>query len=622
MTASRARRLGVRLALLAVLASPARGILAQSAPVQVIALGEGRSFLTAMAAAIRMAVESGAGATVQSAIAAHGNHLTTDSVRAVSRGVVTSYLVLDSGAIAGGVRVRILAMVSRIAERDAVGARGRRVDAPGQLWTANAAVEFSRTADEGQLLSEIFGAIDRQPSAYSYEVEAGPPIPSGTNLRQRLRVIRSPSAAYGSLRDRARSILSAVAGTAGSRTLHLPPLASELVEVRACVSHCDPAERRVINPRVALDDTDSLGGFDPPVMTSVTSTKVRTFFPDLGSAGGYAVAFADSSKGRQELVHVRSTRGYLAVVDYIRSTFDDARFHLDVGEHGMDLLESFRAPWTGQPQHRFASTATLGTMPISLVQGFRPRTSGGPGAATSLGSPYVVLTLPAPEISHADTALVDVWLTPAQLSQVSEFGVAPLGLTHRLPDITCSTPKPPRDGSAGARMTCVRPSATDVVWRTLDDESRVAPAPDIVPTGAAAGVPLAVLDAISHPPLAVGDGAIAITVTEQPSVVAVGSATVDPAAPTQACAVARLRAQRELLRYLVGSRLEGRIGLASSESRGGQVQEFFREEVTETVAGQLMAAALAAQWAVSSPARCRVALWLSGGIPTMPRSRP
>jgi hypothetical protein len=54
--------------------------------------------------------------------------------------------------------------------------------------------------------------------------------------------------------------------------------------------------------------------------------------------------------------------------------------------------------------------------------------------------------------------------------------------------------------------------------------------------------------------------------------------------------------------------------LSSSESRGGQVQESFREEITETVAGRLIGAALAAQWTVHSPDRCRVALWLSDGV--------
>jgi hypothetical protein len=609
------RRLGGGVTLFVLLLLAPRPGAGQSVAVPVVAVGEGRSFPAALATAIRMAVESGAGATVQGSVTSRGERVMTDSIRAVSRGVVTRYVVLDSGAVGGGMRVRIMAMVSRIAEGEAAGARARRIAAPGELWTANATLESDRRADEGRLLSEIFGAIDRQPNAYSYEVEAGPPVASGADLRLRLRVIRSPSPAYEILRNRARAILSAVAGPAGARTLHVPPLASEQVEVLPCVSHCGLSERRVLNPRAALDDTDSLGSFDPPVLTSVSAVRVPTLFPDLRSAGGFAVAFTDTAKQRQELVHIRSTQGYLAVVDYLRTTFDEARFRLQLDDWGIDVIESFRAPWTGQPQHRFSTTALPGKPPITLVQGFRAHTSGGPGAATTLGSGYVVLVLPAAEPARTDTALVDIRLAPEEVARISELGVAPLPTTHRLPAITCPAPRPPRaTGGSGARKTCIRPSAVDVMWRSLDEEHPLAPAPARPSTEAPTGVPLAVLDAIASPPLSDGDGAVSLPGRAAASVIAVGTAVVDPAAPTQACSVARLRSQRELVRFLVGSRLEGRIGMSSSESRGGQVQELFREDITENVAGRLVGAALAAQWTAHAPERCRVALWLSDGL--------
>jgi hypothetical protein len=533
----------------------------------VVAVGEGRSFPAALSSAMRMAVESGAGATVVGAVSAKGDRITTDSTRAVSRGVVTRYVVLDSSNVAGGAHVRILAMVSPIAERDAVGARAQRIAAPGGLWSANAALDAERRASEGELLSEFFGAIDRQPNAYAYEVEAGPPVPSGSNLRLRLRIIRSPADAYAALRERAYAILSAVAGPAGSRTIHLPPQSTEQADVKPCVSHCAAGERRVLNVRAAIENTDSLGAFDPPVLTASGAAPVTTLFPDLRTAGGFVVAFVDAAKQRQQIVHVRSTRGYLAAVDYLRTTFDDARFRIEVGSRTIDIVESFRAPKTGQPQPRFITTSPPGSLPIELVRGFRPALAGGPGAPTMLGSPYIILTVPSSDQARVDTAIVDVTLTSAELSQMTDISVEPIATTHRLV-------------ATGAQVP--------------------------VPTA----VPLAVLDAISRPPLADGDGAVSIT-SAQASVVAVGTGVVDAASPTQACAIARLRAQRELIRYISGSHLEGRIGLSTAESRGAPVQEQFREEITESVAGHLAGAALAAQWTVNAPARCRVALWLA-----------
>ena len=542
---------------------------AGDAQVPVVAIGEGRSYSAAISSALRMAVESGAGATVFGAVAANGERVTTDSVRAVSRGVVTRYAMLDSSASSGIARVRILAVVSRIDERDAVGASAHRVAAPGQLWTSNAALESDRKVDEGRLLTDLFGSIDRQPNAYAYTVETGPPVETGPTLTMRLRVIRTPAPAYAALRDRARSLLEAVAGAAGASTTHVPLRAGERREVRPCVSHCTAGERQLLNVRAALESADATAPVDPPVSTVASSMALQTLFPALRTVGGFVVAFTDSARARQRLVHVRSTRGYLAVADYLRATFDDARIRLDAGGMTADLLQTFRAARTGQPLPGFQTTAPPGSPAITLVQGFRPRLSGGPGAPTLLGSPYVVISVPAADPARADTALIDLALAPAQLAKLSAVGVEPVATTHRLSSGTAALP--------------------------------------------VAAVPLAVLDATARAPLADGDGAVAIA-GEPPSVVAVGSAVVDAAAPAQACAVARLRAQRELTRYMTGSHLEGRIGLSTSESRDRAVQELFHEDISEVIAGRLAGAALAAQWTVNAPQRCRVALWLVDGI--------
>lgn len=556
----------------------------------VIAIGDGRTFTAALTSAVRMAVESGAGATVAGAASSNGERLVSDSVRTVSRGVVTRYALIDSSSGDGTVRVRILAMVSRIAEREAVGARASRVAAQGDLWSVNAALDAERRADEGKMLAQLFGATDGQPSPYRYEIETGPPVHDGRTLRVRLRLIRSPAPAYSALRDRARALLAAIAGPAGVRSVHLPALAGEQADVRACVSHCTEGERRVLNPRAALDDTDSLGAFDPPVITTAGTAPVATLFPVLATAGGFAVAFTDSSNHRQTLVHVRSTRGYLAVAGYLRATFDDARFRLEVGERPIDVLEAFRSPRTGQPAPRFETPAIAGAPALALAHGFSPRTAGGPGAPTSLGSPYVVLTVPAASDVRADTAYVDVLLSPAELAEITAFGISPLGASPR--------------GAAQAP-----------VMRSAIPAPRVPVVVRIAQTTTTGGppVPAVVLNALSNPPLADGDGALSLSPA---MVVAVGSASVNPAAPAGACAVARLRAQRELVRFISGSHLEGRIGLATSETRGSGVDERFHEEISETVAGRMAGAALAAQWTVNAPARCRVALWLTDSLVT------
>lgn len=589
MIPARSRRAFTRVAIGGLLCVVASVASAQDAPVPVVAIGEGRTFAAALTSAVRMAVESGAGATVAGAASSRGDRLVMDSVRAVTRGVVTRYALIDSSSAAGSVRVRILAMVSRIGERGAVAARGVRVAAQGDLWSVNAALDAARRADEGKMLAQLFGATDGQPSPYRYEMETGPPVHDGAKLRLRLRLIRTPAPAYAALRDRARALLSAIAGPAGVRSTRLPARASEQVDVRPCVSHCAEGERRLLNARAALDDTDSLGAFDPPVVTATGGAPVNTLFPALPTAGGFAVAFTDSSGHRQTFVHVRSTRGYLAVVAYMRATFDDARFRLEVAGRSVDVFEAFRAPRTGQPAPRFESAGLAGAGAITLAHGFTPRTSGGPGAPTSLGSSYVILAMPAAADVRPDTAYVDLALSAAEVAGITELGISPLGVS-----------------SGGPAASAARP--------TIPAPRVVAPGAQVqTPQVAAPPVPTVVANALSREPLAGGDGALA---PSPGTVVAVASAVVDSAAPTEACAVARLRAQRELVRFISGSHLEGRIGLTTAETRGRGVEEHFREEISETVAGRMAGAALAAQWTVNGPMRCRVALWLTDSLMT------
>ena len=576
-----------RVALAAALSGAARSGSAQGGPVPVVAVGDGRTFAGALSAAVRMAVESGAGATVAGAVSSHGERLGTDSVRTVSRGVVTRYALIDSSSSGGVVRVRILAMVSRISERAAGTARGAIVAAPGDLWSINAVLDSARRADEGKMLARVFGATDGQPSPYRYEIETGPPVPDGTRLRLRLRLIRSPAPAYSALRDRARAILAAIAGPAGARSSRLPPLAGEQVDVRPCVSDCADGERRVLNARAALDNTDSLGTFDPPVVTATGSSLVATLFPALPTVGGFVVAFTDSSRHRQTFVHVRSTRGFLAVAGYLRGTFDDARFKLEVGDRVVDVQQAFRSWRTGRPAPRFESAGASGVAPVALARGFTPHTAGGPGAATSLGSPYVVLAVPAPDDVRPDTAYVDLFLSPAELAGISELGVLPLGVSGK------AVPAAPMRAVVRAPRLSTAVSS------------------DQAPSITGPSVPPEVVKALSQAPLADGDGALA---PSPRTVVAVASAVVNAAAPNEACAVARLRAQRELVRFIAGSHIEGRVGLTTSETRLGGVDEHFREDISESVAGRVAGAALAAQWAVNAPPRCRVALWLTDSL--------
>ncbi|HUX32352.1 MAG TPA: hypothetical protein VMV51_00660 [Gemmatimonadaceae bacterium] len=111
-------------------------------------------------------------------------------------------------------------------------------------------------------------------------------------------------------------------------------------------------------------------------------------------------------------------------------------------------------------------------------------------------------------------------------------------------------------------------------------------------------------------PLADGDGALFVVVAGDSAAVAVGTAVVDSTNASTVCAVARLRAERELVRLIVGVRLDSRIVLGTSERTGSAVQQQFGETITESVAGQLVGAALASQWWADRPRRCRVGLWL------------
>ncbi|MFI5312236.1 MAG: hypothetical protein ACHQQ3_13430 [Gemmatimonadales bacterium] len=603
-------------------AAPAERPVVRDSTVPVVAVGDGATFAQALAAAVRMAVESGAGAAVHGSISTEGERVVHDAISAVSRGVVTRYVVLDSALTSAGAHVRILARVSRIAEREAVAARAERLAVPGALWSASAEADSTRSTAEGQFLYEVFGTLDRQPNAYAYAVEAGPPVPNGGRMRLRLRMIRTPSTAYAALAERAAAVLAALAGPAGDRTVHVPMKGEEVLPVRPCVSRCGEHERRLLDVRSTLDATDSLGGFDPPVVSTAAGAPVASLFPDLRTVGGFVVRFDDSTHEHAELTHVRSTRGFLTVVDYLRTTFDDARVRLVIGDRTLDLLESFRAPWSGQPQHRFATTAPAGTLPIALVRGFRPHTVGGPGTSMTVGSPYMVLALPKGDSEAPDTALVDIWLTPKQVSALAEIEVAPLPTSRRFGTVACRTQRVRwASGEVRPVRRCDRPAPIDAAWRPLDDEARnvtssagvASPVAAATPSRQEPVVPVAVREALERAPLREGDGAVFVGEAVSQTAVAVGTGVVDRLAPTNACAVARLRAQRELVRLLVGSRLDSRIALSTSERGKGQVDEAFHEEITEAVAGKLAGAALAAQWMVAAPGRCRVALWIAGG---------
>ena len=123
-------------------------------------------------------------------------------------------------------------------------------------------------------------------------------------------------------------------------------------------------------------------------------------------------------------------------------------------------------------------------------------------------------------------------------------------------------------------------------------------------------VPNEVRAIFARSPLINGDGALFVTVAGDSAAVAVGTAVVDSTNGATVCTVARLRAERELVRLLEGLRLDSRIVLGTSERTGSAVQQQFGETITESVAGRLIGAALASQWWADSPRRCRVGLWL------------
>ena len=126
-----------------------------------------------------------------------------------------------------------------------------------------------------------------------------------------------------------------------------------------------------------------------------------------------------------------------------------------------------------------------------------------------------------------------------------------------------------------------------------------------------APVPRQVAEAIARPPLSDGDGALVVSLGRDSVLVGVGTGIADTTIGGNTCTVARLRAQRELVRFVFGAKLESRITLGTSEQTGSPVREHFDETITERVEGSVAGAALAAEWWEPQPRRCRVALWLT-----------
>ncbi len=123
-------------------------------------------------------------------------------------------------------------------------------------------------------------------------------------------------------------------------------------------------------------------------------------------------------------------------------------------------------------------------------------------------------------------------------------------------------------------------------------------------------VPVQVRAEFARPPLADGDGALLVLVGRDSIAVAVGTAVADSTNAASVCTVARLRAERELVRQLVGLHIDSRSVFRTFERRGAPPTDQFDEIITERVAGQLARAALGAQWWADGPRRCRVGLWL------------
>ncbi len=438
------------------------------APIPVVAVGDGADFAAALTEAVRMAVESGAGLMLTSTVASSGERLTSDSIHTVSRGVVTRYALLDSARTGAGIHVRILAMVSRIRERPLGTASGEHVPVPGALWSAGNALDAERARQEAEIVDQLFGTIARQPSLYSYRVSAGPPVTDGDLARLRLRIIRTPNANYAAAMSRVAAVLGAVAGPSGDRLLHYPPRAAEVPMVRSCVSLCAANERVLLDPRAVLAPTDSFAGFDPPVVTAGAPERTPALFPSLPTAGGFAVAFVDRAARRVRYVHVRSTGAFFTVVDYLRTSVDEARFRLRMDGRAWSLREAFRAPWTGVPEPRLLTTDSAAAVRVGLVRGFSERTAGGPGATAVAGSHDVIIWVPVGDSVRADTAIVDVWLTQQNLAALNELAVEPLDTDRRLPPVQCTVQTALwTDGRTRSLTLCRQPAPLDEAWRPV-----------------------------------------------------------------------------------------------------------------------------------------------------------
>lgn len=131
------------------------------------------------------------------------------------------------------------------------------------------------------------------------------------------------------------------------------------------------------------------------------------------------------------------------------------------------------------------------------------------------------------------------------------------------------------------------------------------------------GVPPAVKAALLAAPLAEGDGAILVRTGRDTAIVAVGTGVADSVRQGAPCMVARLRAQRELARMIAGSHLESRIEMSASEQTGALPRQRFDERIAEAIEARIPGAALAGEWWLGPPRRCRVALWVA-----VARARP
>jgi hypothetical protein len=123
-------------------------------------------------------------------------------------------------------------------------------------------------------------------------------------------------------------------------------------------------------------------------------------------------------------------------------------------------------------------------------------------------------------------------------------------------------------------------------------------------------VPSEVRQALNHSPLADGDGALFVVIGRDSAILAAGTGVADTSGTSNACAVARLRAERELARMIAGSHLESRIRLGATDATGDHPRQHFDEAITETVDARVPGAALAREWWLPEPRRCRVGLWL------------